>query len=624
MPAAFEWPQNARIWILSPKEVPPAPVAGADLPTRRDVGYFDAVARVKPGVTLEQARADLDALAGRLGRKYGTDRQGAALEPVRETIVGDVRGALLLLQAAVLVVLLIACANISSLLIAHATGRHRELAIRASIGARRGHLIRQLLAESLALGAAGGLVGLLLGAWLVAGLVRMLPAGMPRADDIGLDLTVTLVTCVAALLTSVLFGILPALQASRVDTATALKESGERGSARARGRIVLVAAEMALTVVLLVSAGLLINSLLRLQRVDSGMRLEQVTIASLNLPQNRYPSGAPQTELYRRLLERLSNRGGLLEAGVGFPGPLRADNASGHFFVEGRSAQAGANQPFAYIASVSNGYLGAIGVTRIAGRGFTDADRAGAPGVALASAALSRRYWPGENPVGRRVRFEDKPEEPWITIVGVVSDSRQLGLHQAPPPILYIPYGQFPLPFTNIAVRSALSDDAVVSLLRSELAAIDPDLPFARITPLRSIVDRSMEQPRFRTRVLGLFAVLALVLAAVGVYGVISFSVTRRSREIGIRMALGARPGQVLFSMMREGALMAIVGVGIGLAGSVAATRLLANFLFGVTATDPVTFAVVAVALFTVAIVASYLPARRALRVDPLAALRSE
>ncbi|MGE5816225.1 MAG: ABC transporter permease, partial [Acidobacteriota bacterium] len=622
MPREFEWPRGARGWILSPKEVPPAPVAGADLPSSRDVGYFDAVARLKPGVSIAQARSDLDTLVARIGREHGTDRHGAGLERVRETLVGNVRGALVLLQASVGLVLLIACANISSLLIARAAGRRRELVIRASLGANRATLIRQLLAESLVLGVAGGLLGLLVGAWLITGLVRLVPASMPRADAIGLDATVTAVTFGAGLLTSILFGILPALQASRVDTATALKEAGERGSSRATARTVLVVAEIALTLVLLASAGLLINSLLRLERVDSGMRVGDVTIAALHLPQSRYGSGAAQTELYRRLIERLNGHREVRAAGIGFPGPLRATDASGHFFIEGRPRSAGADQPFAYVAAVSGGYLDAIGLRLVAGRTFTDADRADAPPVAIASTELARRFWPGEDAVGRRIRFDDDPKAPWMTIVGVASDARQLGLHEPPAPLLYIPYPQFALPFTVVAVRSTAP--GVASLMRSDLASIDPDLPFAQIQPLGTLMNHSMDQPRFRTRLLSLFAILALVLAAVGVYGVISFSVVQRSREVGIRMALGARPNQVLSSVIRQGALMATTGIAIGLGGAIATTRLLARFLFDVSATDVFTFVAVAGVLFAVALLASYVPARRALRVDPLAALRAE
>jgi putative ABC transport system permease protein len=624
MPPGFEWPQGARIWVLSSAEVPPAPVEGADSPTSRDVGYFGAVARVKPGVTLAQAREDLDSLAARIGREQGSDRQGAALEPVRETIVGNVRGALLLLQAAVGMVLLVACANISSLLLARATGRRRELAIRTSIGATRGQLVRQLLAESVVLGAAGGLAGLLLGVWLTAGLVQLLPEGMPRADGIGLDATVTFVTFAVAMVTSILFGILPALQASRVDAVTALKESGDRGSLRVRGRAVLVVAEVALTLVLLVSAGLLTNSLIRLQRTDSGLQVDHVTTAALNLPQSRYPTAAAQTELYRRLIERLEGHAAVRAAGVGFPAPLRGENATAHFFIEGRSDATGADQPFACVAAVSRGFLDALGVRLIQGRSFTGADSSQAPPVVLVSAALARLYWPGDDPVGKHLRFGDTANEPWITVVGVVSDVRQLGLHEAPPPVLYLPYRQFPLPFTTVAVRSSLAESAAASLLRGELAGLDPDLPFSEIGPLQALVERSIDQPRFRTRVLGLFAVLALLLSAVGVYGVISYSVTQRSREIGIRVALGARPRQVLLSTMRQGAVMALIGIAIGLAGSVLSTRLIAQFLFGVTATDPSTFVVVAAILLGVALLASYLPARRALGVDPLTALRSE
>ncbi|HET7619027.1 MAG TPA: ABC transporter permease, partial [Vicinamibacterales bacterium] len=441
MPASFAWPRSAGVWVLSAKDVPPAPIEGADAPTNRDIRYFEAVGRLKPDVTLAQAQQDLDRVAVQMAAEHGnTEARAIGLTPVREEIIGDVSGALWLLQAAVCLVLLIACANISSLLIARATGRRRELAIRAALGAGRGRLIRELLTESLIIGTAGGLAGLLLGAWLIAVLVRVLPENVPRATNIGLDVTVTAVTIAAALLASVLFGILPALQGSRADAIVAMKEAGDRGgSARARGRAALVVGEIALTLVLLVGAGLLINSLMRLQRVDTGMRPEHATVAFLNVPQTRYATAAAQTQLYGRLIEDLSGLPQIDAVGVGFPGPLHGSSASGSFDIEGYTPPTRADRPFAYIGTISGNYLAALGVPLLSGRTFTASDSAEAPPVVLVSAALARKYWPGENPVGKRIRFDDDPKSPWVTVVGLVGDTRQLGLREPAPALLYFP-----------------------------------------------------------------------------------------------------------------------------------------------------------------------------------------
>jgi putative ABC transport system permease protein len=625
MPAGFAWPEGADVWMLSEKPVPPSPIDTGDRPTTRDIRYFEAIARLKPGVSVSDAHADLGVLAATIQREHPdtSGNRDVRIVPLRDDLVGDVRDALVVLQGAVGLVLLIACANVSSLLIARATGRRRELAIRAALGASRTDLLRDLLIESLLLGIVGGLLGLMAGSWLVALLVRVLPSGIPRAGEIGLDWTVAIATIVASIATGVLFGLLPAWQASRTDAITALKEAGgERGSARARGRSALVIAEVALTLVLLVSAGLLANSFLHLQRVNPGFVSEHVTIGTLSLPPTRYPSGKEQVALYRQLLEGLSQRPGMQAVGIGFPGPLRGSNASGSFFIEGRPSTSKSDQPFAHFGAVSGGYFAAMGIPLLAGRTFTDSDRADAQGAAIVSVALARHYWPGENPIGKRLRFDPKGD--WATVVGLVGDVHQLGLREEPPALLYMPYQQFPLPFTNVTVRSTVPETAVISALRGQLAAIDPDLPFGDVMTLQSVVDRSVDQPRFRALLIGIFAILALLLAAVGVYGLISYSVTERTREIGIRVALGARPGQVLRIVIRDGFVLAMTGVAIGLAGALAATRLLGTFLFGVGATDPMTFTLVSLLLLAIALAASYIPSRRALRVDPLVALRAE
>jgi predicted permease len=626
MPPRVAWPTGSRLWVLAVRDVPPSPVdtqaPGAD----REVRYFEALARIRPGVSLAQAADDLRRVGALIEQEHGpsADRASFDAESLIDELVGGVRAGLLVLQAAVGLVLLIACANVSSLLIARATGRQRELSIRAAIGASSGDLVRQLFVESLVLAAIGGAAGLLLGAWLTRLLVAVLPGGIPRTGEIRLDVWVAATTVLTALMTAGIVGVMPAVQASRTDAATALKRAGERGSTRARARAVFVVAEVALTLVLLAGAGLLLTSFVRLQRTDSGLRAESVTLVGLMVPQSRYPTGPSQTELYRRLVEGVAGAPGMQAVGVGFPRPLRGSRASGTFVIEGRPAANAADRASANMGSVSGGYFAAIGVPVLAGRTFTDGDTRSAPKVGMVNAAFANRYWPGENAVGKRLRFDDGPDVPWLTVVGVVGDVRQLSLDQAAPPILYFPYAQFPLPFTDLAIRSDAPQSTIVSLVRARLREIDPDMPLGTVTPLEDVLGLAVAQPRFRAFLVSAFAFVAVVLAAVGVFGLISQSVTQRTREIGIRVALGARPQQVLGALMREGLLLAAIGTAIGLAGALAAARLLSTFLYGVRATDPVTLGGVALVLMAVAALATYVPARRALRVDPIEALRAE
>jgi putative ABC transport system permease protein len=537
-----------------------------------------------------------------------------------------VRQALLVLFAAVGVVLLIACANVASLLLARASTRARELSIRAALGATRGALVRQLLGESLVLAMAGGGLGLLIGVWAVRGLVLILPEGVPRAEEIGLDLRVAATCFMVALLSALVFGLVPALQASRADAAIALRDSGDRastaGRGRARTRSALVVVELALTLVLLVSAGLLANSFLRLQSTDPGFATSGVSLLQLPLPQSKYSDGKAQSAFYQRLLEGLATRGEIEMAAVAFPDPLAGANASGSFSIEGRPESNRGEQPRANLAGISPAYLRVMGIALISGRHFTEQDRDPAPTPIIVNAAFARRYWPGENALGKRLRFDEEKDE-WLTVVGVAADSRNRGLDTDPQPLMYLPYHAFALPFMSVVARSPGGPGAVASAVRAEVRRIDPDLPVDKARPVDDIVRDSVAEPRFRATLLALFAAAALVLATIGVYGLISYSVAQRTREIGIRVALGAQADQVIWPIVREGMTLALVGVGLGLTGALAATKILAAFLYGIEATDPLTFGAVALLLLVVALAASYIPSRRALKVDPLTALRT-
>jgi putative ABC transport system permease protein len=372
-----------------------------------------------------------------------------------------------------------------------------------------------------------------------------------------------------------------------------------------------------------VSAGLLLNSFVRLQRVNPGFRTEQVMLVGLPLPQARYPDGKRQTAFYQRVLESVLGRQEIQSAAILFPSPIHGSNASGSLTIEGRPVTNRTERPFANIGSVSPDYFRTLAIPLLRGRLFTNQDREPAPPVAIVNSAFVRKYLPGENAIGMRVRFGDEGDD-WITIVGVVGDSRNLGLDLTPSPLLYFPSDRFPLAFMSLGVRTAAPPAAVASIVRAAVRDADPELPVDRLVPLQEVLQESLAEPRFRTLLLGTFAGMALVLAAVGLYGLISYTVAQRTREIGIRVALGAQPRQVVLPILREALTLALLGVAAGLAAAAAASRLLSSFLFEVGATDPITFASVALLLLTVALAASYIPSRRALGVDPIAALRAE
>ena len=521
MPPPFVYPSGTLAWVLSPKPVPTPPLdIQGDLLESRDVHYFKAVGRLTPGATPAEARADLAAIADDQARRFpdSDGGRGVAIEPLRERIVGDVRDALYLLLYSVGIVLLIACANIASLLLVRATGRRREIAIRVALGAGRGRLIRQLLTESLLLGATGAAAGLLTGSWAIALLLKVLPERVPRADEIVLDARVAAAAIVVSLICAVLFGLAPALQASRVDASQGLREA-ERGSStgrvRARTRSLLVIGEIALTLVLLVSAGLLTNSFMRLARVDPGFLVDPVTIIALPLPQSKYPDGERQAAFYKRLADGIRSRPEVQSAAILFPSPIEGRNASATFTIEGRPTSTRAGGPFAALASVSGDYFRTLGIPIIAGRTFTEADREPAPAVIVVNATFARTYFAGSDPIGKRLRLGDTDKD-WMTIVGIVGDSHNIGLRDAPLPLMYLPYHNFPLPFMAIAVRSQAPLARIATLARAEITALDSDLAAAKVEPMRDVLSESVAEPRFRTQLVVAFAAMAVLLAAVG------------------------------------------------------------------------------------------------------------
>lgn len=621
-------PQEIDIFVLAASDVPTSPVPiDGDARASREVQYFHAIGRLAAGVTLADANADLGRIGERLAREFPdtNDRESAAVVPYQDSLVGDVRPALLVLLAAVAFVLLIACANIAALLLARGAARRRELAVRGALGASRGQLVRQLLIESLVLAIAGGLLGLMVSFWGLSALVALAPESIPRLQDVRIDPRVMAFAATASVLVGLAFGVVPALQGSRAHVVDALKDGGRTGTSRTGAQKTLVVAEMALALVLLIGAGLMLTSFVRLRAVDTGFATNHLVSVWVALPQARYDSPA-QARFYSELLERVQTNAVTFRSALVFPPPFSGGNASGAYLVEGRRAEPRVDQPVAQLSSVSPGYFQTLGIPLLRGRDVSARDTTDAPQVAVVNQVLAEREWPGEDPIGRRIALGGDPADPdsWMTVVGVVGNSKRSDLQRPTSPAIYLPHTTFTLPFMALLVRSEAGDAAVLGAVRDAARSLDPDLPIPEARSVEQLLERTTGQPRFRALLTGAFAAVALLLAAVGLYGLVSYTVAERVPEIGVRLALGASPAQMMRLVIGQGLGLAGAGIALGLAGAVAATQLIAGLLYSVSTTEPVIYASLALLLLGVAALASYVPARRAMRVDPVTALRTE
>jgi len=592
------------------------------------------LARLKPGVTREQARAEMVGITKRLEEQYPLYNTGKSADVVglQDQIVQNSRPALLLLLAAVSFVLLIACVNVANLLLARAATRGREVAIRAAMGASRQRMIRQLLTESALLSAVGGAVGLLM-AWAALGpLLRLAADSVPQGVPIGLDISVLAFTALVSLLTGILFGIVPALRTAKQDLRETLNECSRgttSGPGQHRLRGALVAMEIALAVLLLVGSGLLLRSFSRLQEVPPGFRPDHLFVADLPLSQTAYAEAPRRYEFFDRLVERARALPGVKSAAAASFLPVSGGGSVIHFNVKGRPPKTPNDFIAAGYRTITPGYLETLGVPLVQGRLFTAADREGAPPVVVINTTMLKTFFSNEKPLGKYMQLGATPEQevPWMEVVGVVGDVRP-GLGVDPQAEMYLPYRQadevLPVFQLSLVLRTTSEPLLQASAVRNALAEIDPNQPLVKVRTMEENMATSVAQPRFRTWLIGIFAGMALLLAAVGVYGVMSYTVTQRTNEIGVRVTLGARPKEIYRIIVGEGLRFALLGVGIGLAAALALMRLLQSFLFGVSAYDPLTFAGVAVVLILVALAASFIPARRATRVDPMVALRYE
>jgi len=623
MPASFRFPdKDAELWVpLSPD---------AQLRNNRNALWLKAVGRLKPGVTLEQARADMGTIAGRLEQQYDfMSGYGVNLVPIHDQVVGSVRPAMLVLLAAVALVLLIACANVANLLLVRAAAREREIAVRAALGAARGRLVGQLLTESIVLATAGGVAGLLIAVLGLRMLLAMAPVDIPRLDQIRVDWQVLAFALGLSLATGVVFGLVPALQASRPDLNESLKEGGRGSTTGIRGRRIrgaLVISEIALSLVLLIAAGLMIKSFVHLQQFNLGFNPDRMLTLRLQLPGSKYKDDSQVAGFYRELLDGVENLPGVQSVGAISTIFLTKTPYSTNFTIQGRPPLRPGQQIEVPIDSISPNYFRVMGIPLLRGREFTDDDKAGAPGVVMINQTFARRFFPDEDPIGKRFVYgmPDGPNPPWLTIVGVVGDTRRTGFDAEIRPETYLPYSQTPDRSMYLVVRAASSPMPVIQPVRDAVWAIDKDQAVFSVETMDQLLSEMMAQRRFNMLLLAIFAGAALILAAVGIYGVMSYSVTQRTHEIGVRIALGAGRATVLRQVAGQGMMLAAAGIGLGLAGSLALTRLMAGLLFEVHATDPVTFVLIPLLLGGVALAASVIPARRAMKLDPILALRYE
>ncbi len=621
MPPSFNFPDGERdIWV-------PAAIN----PGNEDdytAGYLTVLARLKPGVSVEQAQAEVSSIAQNAREKfprapndYGTQ---AAVRSLRNEIVGDFGLTAFVLLGAVGFVLLIACANVANLQLARMASRQKEIAIRSALGARRSRVIRQLLTESVLLSLVGGAAGLILALWGTSSLVSILPEDTPRLSEVKIDGWVLGFSIAVSLMTGLIFGLAPALQASRPDLNSTLKEGSGRATVGGRMRNTLVVAEVALVLILLIGAGLLIKSFWRLQQVDPGFRAEQVLSAQLAPPASKYEEDSRKRAFYHEVVNRIQSLPGVEAVGAIHLLPMGKSNWNPGLRIEDHPLPEGSRLSNVDWRLVTSDYFHAMGIPLLKGRFFTESDNEDAPRVTIINEVIATRYWPDEDPIGKRIRsgFEGRN---WVTVVGVVKGVKHHGLDSETRLEMYRPYDQAPFP-TSMTVMARTTGDAtaLAASIRSAVWSIDSDVPVTDIQPMTSVVSKSLSPQRSTMLLLLIFASVAMTLGAVGIYGVISYTVSQRTREIGIRSAMGAQAQDVVRLVVGRGLKLTLAGVVIGIAGAIALTRVMESLLFGVSATDPVTFVAVSLILILVALGACFVPARRATKVDPMVALRYE
>ncbi|HKW47109.1 MAG TPA: ABC transporter permease [Gemmatimonadaceae bacterium] len=628
----IEIPRDNDVWL------PLIPANGEDDPSSRGAHFLRGVGRLAPGATVERAAVELAQIARRLAQQYPESNSnfGATVISLHEAIVGNVRAALFVMLAGVGFVLLIACANVANLLLVRASTRETEIAVRTALGAAKGQLVRQLVTESMLLALGGTLVGTALAAWAVDAVKAFGPRGVPRLDNMTIDGRVLVFSAVVAILTGLLFGLAPALHAAKTNVGQMLKES-TRGSSARRGahrtRGTLVVAEMALAVILLIGAGLLARSFVALTSVDTGYRAENVVTMSVTLPSTKYPWDQQAISFVHQVLDRTRQLPEVQGAAVAFGRPLDENGMRVTFERTDRPPSTPDKRLVADVRAVSPEFFSTLHIPVIAGRGLQTTDSPNAPQVVVVSQAFVKQFYPNENPLGKHIvlgwgrqRSENKADtvNAGGEIVGVIGDVKSYGASEAAPSTVYLPYDQGPIGDVSVLVRSTASPSLTINGTRAAIKEVDNDLPVFDIKKMTDVVNESIAQPRFYAILLGSFAGIALVIAALGIYGVISYAVTQRTRELGIRIALGAQRERVVRLVIGQGLTLTLLGIALGIAGAFMLTRLIATMLFGVAPADPLTFAGVATMFVLVACLASYLPARRAAGVDPIIAMRAE
>ncbi len=630
MPAGFKFP-NEEIEIWMPLNVDPANVSLTN-------HFLNSVARLKSGVSVEQANAEVQTIFSRIKQKYPEYYRleggaGVKIIPLHEHLVGDIRTALLLIFGAVVFMLVIACANVGNLLMSRSAARRQEIALRSALGASRGRIIRQLLTESVLLSALGGGFGLLLAVWGMNALLAESPLDPLRMNEVGLDGKVLSFTLLISLATGVLFGLLPALQASKPDLNEVLKEGG-RGPMQSlrhnRVRTMLVVGEIAISMVLLVGTVLMVRSFALMLNVDPGFNTENILTMRFTLSGAKYPDNQQVATFFQQLRQRVGSLPGVQEAAIINQLPIAADKAEASFEIEGRPLEAESDRESAIAdyRMISPNYFKAMDIQITRGRPFTEQDGQQAPAAVIINELLARRFWANDNPLGKRIRLA--PGSPWLEIIGVSEEIKNQGLNTTTSQEMFFPHVEKPFglrgpPRTmTLVVRTSTDPASLTNVVRSEVRALDKDLPAYNIQTMKQVIETSVATLRFTTFVLAVFACIALVLAWVGVYSVMSYSVAQRTHEIGIRKALGAKPRDIYKLIVGQGALLALIGVAVGLVGAFALTRVMSSLLYAISVTDPLTFIGIALLLSAATLLACYLPARRATRVNVMEALRDE